>query len=79
MVKERTYNTLKARISSHIRKMAYDGLRIILYDWRGNELTIHTACDDNVPVIADLMRRRFPDSPGKIDIFICGDSKVMRL
>ncbi|MBN1700201.1 MAG: hypothetical protein JW881_22005, partial [Spirochaetales bacterium] len=65
MVKERTYNTLKARISSHIRKMAYNGLRIILYSWKGDELSIHTTEDENVSIIACQLMERFPECVGK--------------
>ncbi|MBN1697214.1 MAG: hypothetical protein JW881_06855 [Spirochaetales bacterium] len=79
MQKERDLSLIKARISSQIRKMAYNGLRIILYEWNENDLKIHTTDNENVVKIANILQQRFPGWLNSVNISVCGETKVMQL
>ncbi|MBN1697531.1 MAG: hypothetical protein JW881_08465 [Spirochaetales bacterium] len=79
MVKERKLEEIKARISNQIRKMAYNGFKIVLFEWKEKNLRIHTTDNENVIKIASFFQRRFPGWLSTINVSVCGDSRVMRI
>ncbi|MBN1700200.1 MAG: hypothetical protein JW881_22000 [Spirochaetales bacterium] len=79
MTKKTTLNSIKAEVSFQIQKMALHGIKIALFDWEDNNLRIHTTNNEGVVKIANLIQKLFPDWLSKINISICGETKVMKL
>ncbi|MBN2396079.1 MAG: hypothetical protein JXC36_06425 [Candidatus Atribacteria bacterium] len=79
MTKEKSLNNIKAEVSFQIQKMAFHGIKIALFEWKDNNLRIHTTNNEGVVKIANLIQQLFPGWLSKISISICGETKVMKL
>jgi hypothetical protein len=79
MIMERGLCEIKAEIEYHIKKLSFDGIKVVLYEWNENNLKIHTAENENAIKIAGLLQQQCAEHLDKISVSVCGNTNVIQL